>query len=423
MKTGSLHLDQAPPEDIPFRFFLSAPLFGIMAGCLIAFRGNSLFLTTWHMETVALTHLITLGWLALIMMGAFYQMVPVLVGGHVPYLPLARIVHGGMISGTFFFAGGLLRSNEQNLLTIGGVLLSISILLFLIQLTIALFRVKPNRPTVLAMQVSIISLAVVAVLGGLLLGQLAGWWVLPFNREIMKGIHLTFGLLGWIGCLIMGVGFHVIPMFYLATSFPVKQSWWILYLLIATLVLFPLSLVMEWGTIWNIIMLLPAVAGSGLFVLTLLDLFRKRKRKVVDTTLRYWQLGLLSLLLSLLVCLVYPWFPNQDLLFFFGLLFLMGFAVSITNGMLYKIVPFLVWLHRFSSLVGKVRVPFMSDITPAAKTHQQFLLSVATFVVLAIGIASHQNWIIQLGGMLLAGSSGMLFGILYLSTRIKVPEV
>lgn len=375
------------------------------------------------METVALTHLITLGWLALIMMGAFYQMVPVLVGGHVPYLPLARIVHGGMISGTFFFAGGLLRSNEQNLLTIGGVLLSISILLFLIQLTIALFRVKPNRPTVLAMQVSIISLAVVAVLGGLLLGQLAGWWVLPFNREIMKGIHLTFGLLGWIGCLIMGVGFHVIPMFYLATSFPVKQSWWILYLLIATLVLFPLSLVMEWGTIWNIIMLLPAVAGSGLFVLTLLDLFRKRKRKVVDTTLRYWQLGLLSLLLSLLVCLVYPWFPNQDLLFFFGLLFLMGFAVSITNGMLYKIVPFLVWLHRFSSLVGKVRVPFMSDITPAAKTHQQFLLSVATFVVLAIGIASHQNWIIQLGGMLLAGSSGMLFGILYLSTRIKVPEV
>ena len=70
---AGVSLDQAPPEDIPFRFFLTAPIFGVMAGLLIAFNGESLFSSSWDLEIVALTHVITLGWLASIMIGAFYQ--------------------------------------------------------------------------------------------------------------------------------------------------------------------------------------------------------------------------------------------------------------------------------------------------------------------------------------------------------------
>ena len=32
--------------------------------------------------------------------------------------------------------------------------------------------------------------------------------------------------------------------------------------------------------------------------------------------------------------------------------------------MLYKIVPFLIWFHRFSTLVGKVKVPLLKDVLP-----------------------------------------------------------
>ena len=34
MKTGGLSLDQAPAEDISLRFFISAPIFGILAGLM-----------------------------------------------------------------------------------------------------------------------------------------------------------------------------------------------------------------------------------------------------------------------------------------------------------------------------------------------------------------------------------------------------
>ena len=57
MKTGGLSLDQAPAENIPLRFFLSAPIFGILAGLIVFLKGNLLFPNTWMPETVAPTHL------------------------------------------------------------------------------------------------------------------------------------------------------------------------------------------------------------------------------------------------------------------------------------------------------------------------------------------------------------------------------
>ena len=43
MKTGGLSLDQAPAEEIPLRFFISAPIFGILAGLMVLLKGNLLF--------------------------------------------------------------------------------------------------------------------------------------------------------------------------------------------------------------------------------------------------------------------------------------------------------------------------------------------------------------------------------------------
>jgi len=91
MKTSNLSLDQAPPQDIPFRFMIAAPIFGILTGIYLLVYGDRLFITAWSIKTVALVHMVTLGWLAMIMMGAFYQMVPVLVGGYVPGIRLTRL--------------------------------------------------------------------------------------------------------------------------------------------------------------------------------------------------------------------------------------------------------------------------------------------------------------------------------------------
>ncbi len=422
MKTRGLSLDQAPPEDISFRFFLTAPLFGAIAGGLVLLQGSELFLTTWYGKTIALTHLITLGWLAMIMLGAFYQMMPVLIGGGIPFLSLSRFVHAGVFLGVLGLTGGIWEGYQIGFVVASAVL-TVCFSVFIVQMAIPLFKVKTNRPTALAMRVSIISLALTVVLGGWMAGQFAGWWSIPFPREALKSVHLTLGLLGWVACLIMGVGFHIIPMFYLACSFPERAAWQSLGLLLITLVVLPVAFLLEIPGMGKVAAAIPAMAGGGLFIVTLVALFRQRKRKIVDTTLRFWQLGLFCLLISFPLLLAGLWLPEEQWDFLFAMLFLVGFAVSITNGMLYKIIPFLIWLHRFSSLVGKVKVPFMAEIAPDAPARKQWWVSVAALAVLSLGIASHLDGVLRLGGMLWLFSSGLLFFNLYKALKMKPPDV
>src|SRR3989339_1081478 len=164
-----LSLEQAPPLEIPFRFFLTAPLFLAGAGLLLAWLGADLVLFPGAPSTIALTHSVTLGWLAMIMLGAFYQMIPVMIGGSVPWLAASRWVHGMLVLGIlgfvlFFF---LL---QPALLLVPVLLLGLALGIFLLQCGIALLRITEDRPTSQAMRLSLASLAGVLLLGVAVLG-------------------------------------------------------------------------------------------------------------------------------------------------------------------------------------------------------------------------------------------------------------
>ena len=60
---SGLSLDQAPPVSVPLRFFLTAPLFGIVASVLMLISGPEIFVNRWSPSMVALTHLLTLGFI------------------------------------------------------------------------------------------------------------------------------------------------------------------------------------------------------------------------------------------------------------------------------------------------------------------------------------------------------------------------
>ena len=419
---AGVSLDQAPPEDIPIRFFLSAPVFGILAGLLILIDGSSLFSSTWDFETVALTHLFTLGWLAMIMFGSFYQMVPVLVGGTVPYMPFSRVVHALYSVGVLLIVWGI-YSFATVALQWGLLLLILAFLFFIVQLGIALFKVEPNRPTVVAMMISLVSLAFTVLLGILFAGNYADWWSFSLDRTQMIGIHLTFGLFGWVATLIIGVGFHVIPMFYLTPTFPLDKAYRVLKLMVISLIAVPIALLIDLNGCILVAAGFPGFLGMILFVDTIYELFKQRKRKVMDTTIRFWQLGLISLPLSLVSLILYQFYPYPFFSFLFAFFFIIGFAVAITNGMLYKIVPFLVWWHRLSSLIGKVPVPMLKEISSDKTARKQWKSMTVTLVLLFVFVSINFDVAVRLTGLLLAISSAQLLWNLIKMVRIKVPEV
>ncbi|MBE9536958.1 MAG: hypothetical protein IMF07_07225 [Proteobacteria bacterium] len=419
---AGVSLDQAPPEDIPVRFFLSAPVFGIIAGLLILWDGGDLFVSNWGTSTIALTHLFTLGWLAMIMMGSFYQMVPVLVGGTVPYIMAARKVHAMFAAGVVLIVAGIYLLSEP-LITIASLLLLVSLLFFVIQLGIALLKVKADRPTVLAMRISIAALLVTVLLGFFFSGGHAGFWELPDNRVQMTGIHLTLGLFGWVGSLIMGVGFHVIPMFYMTPEFPSEKSFSILLAYTSSLILLPLSLLADGGGMLSLMAGLPALAAMLVFTKIMLDLIKNRKRKIVDVTLRSWQVALVLLPLALLAFVLCQLTDHPAFIFSFGIIFIAGFGLTVTTGMLYKILPFLIWFHRFSLLIGKVPVPLMRDISPDKPAQKQIRLFWAALLLLIIGAIFESGMLVRLGGLFFATSSLLLMVNLLRMVRMKAPEL
>ena len=77
----NLSFEQAPPVSVPYRFFLTAPLFGVAAGLLLVWLGESAVASRWSGGALALTHLLAVGFMLQAMTGAVMQFVPVAAGG------------------------------------------------------------------------------------------------------------------------------------------------------------------------------------------------------------------------------------------------------------------------------------------------------------------------------------------------------
>ena len=187
----------------------------------------------------------------------------------------------------------------------------------------------------------------------------------------------------------------------------------IVYKRLKGIFLVTLCFLLNLDSIWIILAGSPGIAAVVMFVIKIYSMLKQRKRKIVDSTLRYWKVGLITLPISVLFIVSYTLWQDEKFLFLFGIIFLFGFALSITSGMLYKIIPFLVWFHRFSSLAGQEGVPLMKDIISKRSADWQWKIFMIMFLLLAGGIVFHVDILIRLAGGVFIISSGLLFANFY----------
>ena len=223
LTTAGLRLEQAPPIGVPFRFFLTAPLFTLAAGLLLTWQGEALMASRWTPAALAGTHLIALGFLTQVMCGALFQMLPVLAGSPVP---AARRVgpagHALLAAGTLALCAGLLGlapGASGPWLGWGAGLLGLGLAVIALPIAVALARARGAANTVAAMRLALAGLVVTVGLGLVLALAVPGTIRLS-DFAAWVDLHLAWGLLGWGGILVMGVGFQVVPMFHVAPAYP-----------------------------------------------------------------------------------------------------------------------------------------------------------------------------------------------------------
>ena len=405
---GLLSFEKLPPFSAPLRFFLSAPLFPLAAGILLLAGGPDVLASRWTPGLLAATHLVTVGFMLVIMLGALIQILPVVAGAnlHDP-LRLARWLHFGLVAGTLLLAGGFLWGRPA-LLGTAALVLGLSVAGFLLLAGRALHGVPSTSPTIRGLKLALVGLAGAVGLGAWLALALAHGWALDF--PLVADLHAGWALGAWAGTLLAAVAYVVVPMFQLTPGYPERPSRHFPTLMLGLLVAWSLAVLAGQALAVRLVEALAALAGIAFAGLTLrLQLQRRRARP--DATSRYWQLGLAAAILALAMLFAAVAWPALAELpgwaLYFGILLLVGGFMSLIIGMLYKIVPFLAWMHLRNHVSAGRPVPSMNKLLGDAAMQRQMQAHAAALVLLLAAVA----WpgLARLAGAVLALASGWLF--------------
>jgi hypothetical protein len=217
--------------------------------------------------------------------------------------------------------------------------------------------------------------------------------------------------------LLAGVAYQVVPMFQITPAYPAILRRWLAPGMATLLLAWSLHL------LWPVLSLLAwlLLGGVVLFAIQTLRLQAKRRRRLTDVTLDFWRLAMACLLLAAVAWAALTPVPSPRLALAVGLLFFVGFAVSTVSGMLYKIVPFLIWLHLNNRLqqAGRPqgRVPNMKQVIPERHARWHYRLHLLALLLLGAALLSPELLRVPAALVWLA-SSLLLWGNLWQAVRL-----
>lgn len=341
---------------MPARFFLAG----------LAFLGLLLLISVWKAQlmtsdylhnpaTLAVTHLFTLGLGSTVVTGALYQMIPVLLYSSLFSERLADIHLAVHAAGLLLMVAGFLWF-EPTYVALGGSLVVTGALLFVGNVGATFARAERWNWHGIYM-VAAVLFYLTTITWGL---------VLAFNQKYgflgeVEGApltgHITLGFLGWFSLMIISAGLKLLPMFAPAKVLPAP-------LVAATGAGLTLGVLITLTGLWAgraILWTGACITGAALtaYAAQIGYSYLHRRAGPLDFSVRY---ALTASFIILLPLAGMPW-ANREwqaaLVFLFGL----GFVGGTILGMLLRIIPFMVWLHRFRNRTHKLeKTPFLHEL-------------------------------------------------------------
>lgn len=387
--------------------FIAAGLVSLLVGlCWLVLHPESLATYHYNQQVIALTHLFTLGWICSVIMGAIYQLVPValetkLHNEKLPAWHLALHLIG--------FTGMVWMFSVWNISAVGifGLVLASGVALFLYNLARTLARI-PHWNVVAGGVTSALAWLLCTIVAGLLLAAAKRWAISPFDPIGQMHAHAHLGVLGFFITLIVGVSYKLIPMFALSEVQNHRRAW--ASLAIMNLGTAGLFLAILLGSPLKLVASLPVITGLLLYAWELTAILRARKRRTMDWGLKHFLTAIILLLPLSILALVLSW-PGLPLNAFtgqlenvYGLFALLGVVTFAIIGMLYKIVPFLVWFKRYSPHIGRTKVPSLADLYSVRLQVIGYWLFLPGLVVTSLGTLLGHVECLQKGLILLLAS-------------------
>jgi len=380
-------------------------------------------------QTLLLVHLIALGWLSLLLCGALFQFVPVLIARplHSDSLPLPTLVC--LTSGLLLLLCGFLHlagwPGPRGVLPLGGALLVLGFALAIHNLARTMWAAPSVGLPARFVAVGLACLGATALLGFVFTLFFGGVSSAPLVAALtVEGLplHAVAGIGGWLTFTAMGVSYRLLAMFMLAPELEgrsTKAALWLGAAALTTVIVGGVAAIaLGYGPDWALVAgSLLGLAALGLYGRDIARLYRARKRRVIELNSRMAGVALahLAATAALAVVLIATGTLGRHV---GALVFLAAFGWLTGLGLakLYKIVAFLTWLECYGPVLGKVETPRVQDLVAEPKAAPWFWLYFAAtdFVVLmllaeapglarigaaamllAVGAVVHQLWRIR----------------------------
>jgi hypothetical protein len=398
---------RGPSPLLPLAYLVVATLAFVTAAVATPALALELAGHYYHPRVLALTHTITLGWITLTIMGASYQIVPIVLGCAVWSERLARWQLAFMTAGVAGMVGHFFIGQWAGLVWAAG-LVALGVGAHLLNVALTVRGLGRWTFTARLVVLAHVGLALTTV-AGFVLGLDKLLHVLPGALFDNLHAHVQLALLGWVLPMVIGVAARVYPMFLLARE---PEGW-------------P-GRVQLWGLALGVPATVVGIVGSrallaaGAFAVAaavaahlgwIVGMVRDRKRPALDWGLRFALTGALALVpaaaLGLAMALDLTGGPRVALTY--AALTLGAWASLTIVGMLLKIVPFLVWYRAYGGRVGRERVPMLGDLAWPAGERLAWVLLTGGFVGLTLALALGDPGWIRLAGLALAAGA-LVFG-------------
>ncbi|GIK97271.1 MAG: hypothetical protein BroJett029_14800 [Alphaproteobacteria bacterium] len=327
-------------------------------------------------DTLVLVHLVAIGWLSLLMCGALFQFVPVLVArplysNSLPLPALLCLVSGllALILGFLQLAGRI--EPAMPFLAAAGALLAAGFALVLWTLVRTLWPLGSLPLPARFVVVGLLSLAATVgygvVFALVLGGSVADETFVAFAASGLP-IHAIAGLGGWLTFTAIGVSYRLLAMFMLAPELNGRRTRAALYLGAGALAVAVLGggVAIRLGVGLHQVLCLAGLLGlaaTALYGADIVQLYRARKRRNIELNSRMAGFALASLAASavlMVALLALGRLPDHAGAVVFLVAF--GWLSGLGLAKLYKIVPFLTWLECYGPVLGKTATPRVQDL-------------------------------------------------------------
>lgn len=417
----------APSPKVVIPHYAFGGLTWLAVTLLIVFNPDAFTQHFFNPELLAITHLLVLGWITMIIFGALYQLLPVIMEVKLYSEPFAIASFILLGLGTILLAFSFWQFSFSTIMFVAATFVVVSVVLFVANV---LFTAHSSTKKVIE-RTFIVTSAIwllFTVLAGL---TLAINQVQPFLKtsqiELLK-LHAHAGIVGWFIQLIIGVSSKLLPMFMVSHHVNTKKLRVAYYAINIGLIagLVSLFLQVKFGVILSAIIIVPGIFSYLSFIY---EAYTKRVKKQLD-------IGMKQTAFSFLI-LVIPFFLIFSLLFNFkflnsltlplsvayGSAIVIGFITSLVMGQTYKTLPFIVWLKVYRGRIGKVVLPLPKDLYSEKIAIAQLWLFAAGFVLLLLGISTTIVNLLILSGIVLFLSAALynfnLFKIIFHKPKNK----